>query len=105
MGVFLLMRAGRESNMASIFQTGWDGTITFYSGTGNNGKIVIVDEKDNEKGNWKLPVWMGKTTGSPLGICGTLSTGHRCSTERAPRLPQASLRTSSVYRRVHRHMQ
>ena len=49
--------------MAPVFQTGWDGTITFYSGTGNNGKIVIVDGKDNEKYNGKNASHDGKYNG------------------------------------------
>ena len=64
---FLLMKTGRESNMAPIFQTRWDGTITFYSGTGNNGKIAIVDGKGNEKGNGKIASVDGKDNGKPTG--------------------------------------
>ena len=51
--------------MAPTFQTGWDGTITFYSGTGNNGKIV--DGKNNGKGNGKLVSVDGKYNGKPTG--------------------------------------
>ena len=53
--------------MAPIFQMGWDRTITFYRGTGNNGKIVIVDGKDNEKGNKKISSVDGKDNGKPTG--------------------------------------
>ena len=53
--------------MAPIFQTGWDGTITFYSGTRNNGKIAIVDGKDNRKGNGKIASVDGKDNGKPTG--------------------------------------
>ena len=49
--------------MAPIFQTGWDGTITFYSRTGNHGKIAVVDGKDNEKGNGKNASVDGKDNG------------------------------------------
>ena len=67
MGFFFFNGTGRESNMAPIFQTGWDGTITFYSGTGNNGKIVNVDGKDNGKGNGKIASIDGKHNGKLTG--------------------------------------
>lgn len=62
-----MMGTGCESKMAAIFLAGWDGTITLYSGTGNNWKHAIVNGKYNWKEDRKIAVVGEKYNRKPTG--------------------------------------